>query len=97
MWVCERSNESAHLLHVVDVTSVEILFVQPEKNIEVRRHRAHFRVKVMFNPCHLELALSFLLIKLQLKFERAQQVTAMVVHDLKGLLDQGFCKPPAEL
>ena len=55
-----------YLLHVVHVASVEILFVQPEKNIEVRRHRADFRFIAVFNPCLLKLALRFLLIKLQL-------------------------------
>ena len=91
----------ARLLHVVHVASVEILFVQPEKNSEVRRHRAHFRVKVVFNPCRLKCLLKFalrlLLIKLQLKCERAQPVTAMVVYDFKGLLNKASREPPAEL
>ena len=60
---CEgRKPDSAHLLHVVHVASVKALFVQPEKNIEVRRHRAHLRVKVTFNPFRLKFALRFLLI-----------------------------------
>ena len=91
-----RKLDLAYLLHVVHVASVEILFVQPEKNIELRCHGAYFRVKVMFNPCLLKLALRFLLIKVQLKFKRAQTVTVVEVDDLKGLLNQGLCKPPAE-
>ena len=93
--------DSARLLHVVDVASVEILFAQPKKNIKVRRHRAHFRVKVMFNPCRLKcllnIALRFLLIKSQIEFESVQKVTVVEVYDLKGLLNKAFREPPAEL
>ena len=71
--------DSARLLHVVDVASVEILFVQPEENVEVRRHRAHFRVQVPFNPCLLELALRLPLIKLQSIFEGGQTMVFVVV------------------
>ena len=103
--VCEglgRMVDSARLLHVVDVASVEMLFVQPEENVNVRRHRAYLRVVLIFNPCRLkclfEIArLGVLLIKLQTKFEIVQKVRLVVVYDLKGLLNKAFREPPAEL
>ena len=101
--VCEgRKADSARLLHVVDVASVEMLFVQPEENVNVRRHRAYLRVVLIFNPCRLkclfEIArLGVLLIKLQTKFEIVQKVRLVVVYDLKGLLNKAFREPPAEL
>ena len=83
-------SDSARLLHVVNVTSVEILFVKPEENVEVRRHRAHFRVKVPFNPLLFKLVLS-------VRRFREQHVMVVVVYDLKCLLDKAPREPPAKL